>query len=179
MATTHTRLMTFAEFDQLPEPQTCRYELRHGGLFTLAPPIHQHSRAQRQLRRLLERAAGESGVVEKEFPFRALPEYEYRVADVAYVPKGRWDAIDPKGLLSGAPELVVEVLSPSNTVAEIIDKKAVCLENGSREFWVVDIDHRQVEVSTPNGRTMTYKSGQQIPLFFAAGAELWVDEIFS
>ena len=179
MATTPTRLMTFAEFARLPEPKAGHYELRHGELFTAAPPIHQHSRVQRQLRRLLETSAGDSGVVEKEFPFRARPEYEYRIADVGYVPKDRWDAIDPKGLLSGAPELVVEVLSASNTEAEIIDKKTVCLENGSREFWVVDIDHRQVEVSTPDGRTMTYKSGQQIPLFFAAGAEITVDKIFA
>jgi Uma2 family endonuclease len=178
VAATHTRLMTFAEFDLLPEPQTCRYELRHGELVTVAPPIHQHSRAQRQLRRMLEKAAGESGVVENEFPFRALPEYEYRVADVAFLSKDRWDNIDPKGLLAGVPELVIEVLSPSNTVAEIIDKKTVCLENGAREFWVVDIDHRQVEVSTPDGRGNTYKSGQHIPLFFTMDAQLAVDAIF-
>jgi len=63
-------------------------------------------------------------------------------------------------------------LLPSNTVAEIIDKKRMCLENGSREFWSVDIEHRQVEVSTPDGR-------QYIPLFFAACAQLAVDSIFS
>jgi len=171
--------MTFAEFAQLPEPQACRYELRHGELVTLAPPIQEHSRAQWQLRRSLERAAGECGAVKEEFSFRALPDYEYRVADVAFLSKDRWENIDPKGLLSGAPELVIEVLSPSNTVAEIFDKKTLCLENGSLEFWIVDLDHRQVEVSTPDGRTVTYKSGQQIPLFFAAGSTLAVDTIFS
>lgn len=179
MVTTHTRLMTFSEFEQLPEPQTCRYELRHGELVEVAPPIHEHSRVQRQLRRLLERAAGESGVVENEFPFRAVPEYEYRVADTVYLLKDRWDKIDPKGLLAGVPELVVEVLSPSNTAAEIIDKKTLCLENGAREFWIVDIDHRQVEVSTPDGYAKTYKSGEHIPLFFAEGARLAVDAIFA
>ena len=128
---------------------------------------------------MLDKAAGESGVVENEFPFRALPEYEYRVADVAFLSKDRWDNIDPKGLLSGVPELVTEVLSPSNTVTEIIDKKTVCLENGGREFWVVDIEHRQVEVSTPDGRTMIYKSGQRIPLFFTVDAQLAVDAILA
>lgn len=91
----------------------------------------------------------------------------------------RWDNIDPKGLLVGAPELVIEVLSPSKTVAEIFDKRTLCLENGSREFWTVDIEHRQVEVSTPEGRGTTYKSGQHIPLFFAADAQLAVDSIFA
>jgi len=98
---------------------------------------------------------------------------------VAFLSKDRWDNIDPKGLLAGVPELVMEVLSPSNTVAEIIDKKTVCLENGAREFWVVDIEHRQVEVSTPDGRGTTYKASQHIPLFFAEDAQLAADAIFS
>ena len=99
MATTHTRLMTFAEFEQLPEPKGDHYELRHGELVTVAPPIQEHSRAQWQLRRMLEKAAGDRGVVREEFSFRALPEYEYRVADVAFLSKDRWDNIDPKGCL--------------------------------------------------------------------------------
>ncbi len=170
----NTRLMTFAEFERLPEPSGAGHELHHGELFTLAPPPHEHYLVQRRLRRLLERDAGE---VDIEMAFRAEPEYEYRVADVAFVSKDRWAQIPHKGILGGSPELVVAVLSPSNTVAEIFDKKAPCLENGSREFWVVDIDHRQVEVSTPDGRTITYKSGQRIPLFFA-GAEIAVEAMF-
>ena len=35
-----------------------------------------------------------------------------------------------------------------------------------------DIEHRQVEVSTSDGRTITYKSGRRIPLFFAVNAQL-------
>ena len=179
MATTHTRLMTFAEFARLPEPQSYRCELRHGALVKVAPPKHKHYLVQRRLRRLLESAAGDAGEVDTEMAFRALPEHEYRVADVAFVTNARWVQIPPEGNLHGVPELVIEVLSPSNTVAEIIDKKTVCLENSAREFWVVDIEHGQVEVSTPDGHGKTYKSGQHIPLFFAESAELAVDAIFS
>lgn len=94
-----------------------------------------------------------------------------------FVPQERWQKIDLNGYFEGAPELVAEILSPSNTKKEILDKSKLCLENGAREFWVVDIDRRQVEVSTPDGRTITYPSGQQIPLFFATGG-LAVDAIF-
>ena len=59
---------------------------------------------------------------------------------------------------------------------ELIEKKDLCLETGSREFWVVNAKRRHVEVSTPDGRTVTYKSGQQIPLIF--GGSLAVDAIF-
>jgi Uma2 family endonuclease len=46
---------------------------------------------------------------------------------------------------------------------EILDKEKLCLENGCREFWVVDAKRRQVKVSTPDGLTKTYQRGQEIP----------------
>jgi Uma2 family endonuclease len=78
--------------------------------------------------------------------------------------------------LLDSPEIVIEVLSPSNTATEMLDKEQICMENGAKEFWVVDIDRRQVKVSTPDGRTVAYKFGQEIPLQFAG--KLAVDEIF-
>jgi len=139
-----TRLMTIAQFDELSETsQGFRYELRHGEPVKVPPPKHDHFSAQRRLRRLLERAVGETGEVEIELAFRPLPEYEFWRADVGFVSRERWQRISPKGNLEGAPELVVEVLSPSNTAAEMLDRRNVCLENGSREFWLVDLAHRQ------------------------------------
>ena len=175
MATTTTKLMTFAEFGRIPDPPGYRYELRRGELVQTPFPEFPHIRAQWQLRRLLEDAAESAGVVDKEIPYRPLPEHECWGADVAFVSKERWESVDR--YLMEAPELVVEVLSPSNTVAEMLDKRNVCLENGSREFWVVDTGLRQVEVSTPDGHTITYKPGQEIPLFF--GGRLAVDAIFA
>jgi len=53
------------------------------------------------------------------------------------------------------------------------------LENGGRQFWRVDLDGRFIKVSTPDGHTITYKSGQHIPLFFAPGASIAVAAIFA
>lgn len=176
MATTPTRLMTFEEFEALPDREGFRYELHHGELIEVPPPEHPHARAQWQLRRLLEPAAGPGGVVDKEIAYRALPEHEYRVADVAYMPRARWDAI--QDYLFGAPDLVVEILSPSNTVTEMREKRKLCLANGSVEFWVVDPEQREVEVSTPDGHSVIYSSGQRIPLFFSPGSAIPVEAIF-
>jgi Uma2 family endonuclease len=173
VASTPTRLMTFAEYEQVPNQPGGRYELRHGELAAVTYPFHPHVRAQRQLRRLLENAAGESGVVHTEMPFRPLPEHECWAADVAYVAKARWDAIDR--YLFGAPELVIEVLSPSNTKAEMQERERICVENGSVEFWAVDTERCEVRVATRGGQA-TYKAGQRIPLFF--GGTIAVDEIF-
>jgi hypothetical protein len=127
---------------------------------------------------VLERHAGESFWVRYEMAFRALPEYELRVADVGVVTMVRWDATDENDNLRGAPDLVVEILSPSNTFVEIGDKERLCLENGCQEFWIVDPMHRQVKVSTPDGITRTYRAGQEIPLNLFSSGTLAVDAIF-
>jgi Uma2 family endonuclease len=180
VATTPTRLMNFAEFEQLPEPRGFHhYELRHGELVQVAPPKSDHFMVQQRLRDLLDQAAAGAGRAFTEVGFRALPEGEFRVADVAYASNERWTRFKTESYFLSAPELVVEVLSPSNSAAEMLDKEQICLENGCREFWIVDIDRRQVKVSTPDGHTVTYKAGQEIRVFYASGATVPVDAILS
>ena len=180
MATTTNRLMTVEEFCKLPEDSGPVYhELRHGELVAVTRPKFKHTLVQRQLRRLLEPLTLPGGFVEIEVAFRALPENELRVADVAYLSPARFRMVKPDDHVRGAPDLVVEILSPSNTVAEIYDKEKLCLENGAQEFWVVDADRKQVKISTPDGRTITYKSGQEIPLPLFGGAAIAVDAIFA
>jgi Uma2 family endonuclease len=177
MGDSTARLMTVEEFRQLPETGPFYYELRHGELVQVTRPKKRHSDVQRGLRRLLEGLAGAAGIVDTEWAFRALPEYELRVADVAFVSKDRWQQCDDNDNLRGAPELVFEVLSPSNTATEIIDKEKLCLENSCLEFWVVDPVKRLVKVSTPDGLTKTYQERQDIPLGLFPGT-LAVSSIF-
>ncbi|HEY1337770.1 MAG TPA: Uma2 family endonuclease [Bryobacteraceae bacterium] len=179
MAATITRQMTVEEFRSLPETGPFYYELRNGELVKVTRPKMKHQRLQRKLRILLEAAAGQMGVVECEVAFRALADFDLRVADVAYVNRERWESVDDEDNLHGAPDLVVEILSPSNTVSEILDKEKLCLENGCSEFWLVDGDRRQIKVSTPDGITTTYRSGQEIPLRVFGGGSLKVDAVFA
>ncbi len=115
-------------------------------------------------------------MVETEWGFRPHLEYEFRTADVAFVSRQRVSSVEPDGHLMGAPELVAEVLSPSNRRGKISETKRLCLENGCREFWVLDPKRRTVTVSTLDGRDETFAAGQRIPLMF--GGELPVEAIF-
>jgi Uma2 family endonuclease len=180
MADTTTHLMTVAEYEQIPERNAgFYYELHHGELVKVCFPKRTHYKLQRRLRRLLEDPAGDAGVVDIEIAFRPLPEHELWAADVAFVSKARWEQADPDGYLLGAPELVIEILSPSNTAEEILDKEKTCLEGGCPEFWAVNEKRRQVKVTTPDGVTKTYHEGQQIPLTFFGGGSLAVSAIFT
>ena len=171
--------MTVEELRRLPESGTPFCELRHGELVKVTPPKFKHRLIQNRLVDLLRPLAPAGGYVSMEFDFRALPEHELRTADVAFVTKERFEAIDPEDNLHGAPDLVIEVLSPSNTAAEMNEREKLCLENGCQEFWVVDSDLRQVKVSTPDGITTTYRAGQEIPLRLFGGGSLRVDAIFA
>ena len=179
MAATTTHLMTVEEFSDLPKDDGPVYhELHHGEIVAVPRAKYKHYFLQSRLRDELRAVAPPGGLVEIEFAFRALPEYELRVADIAYVPTERKESIDPDNYLQGAPDLVIEVLSPSNKVAELYEREKLCLENGAQEFWIIDQDRRQVKVSTPDGRTITYTSGSEIPLTLFGGAKLAVDTIF-
>jgi Uma2 family endonuclease len=53
--------------------------------------------------------------------------------------------IDSKGCI-GAPDLVIEVLSPGNTDKEMNEKFEIYEENGVKEYWLVEPDHHIVLV---------------------------------
>jgi Uma2 family endonuclease len=178
MGATTTRLMTFAEFEELPDEICRRHELRHGELVAMPLPVHRHVWLQYRIRKLLETRSPESDIIENLMRFRLTPDHEYWVADIAYMPRAKWDRIDLKGYLDCAPDLVVEILPPSNTAAEMNDRKKTFLESGCREFWLVDAANRQIDVSTPHGVTTTYRAGQAIPLPLFGGGALPVDDVF-
>lgn len=71
------------------------------------------------------------------------------VPDVVWISKGRLTALlDEAGHLTGAPELVVEVLSPG-TENERRDREAklkLYQVKGVQEYWIVDWRVKQVEV---------------------------------
>jgi Uma2 family endonuclease len=177
VASTTTKLMTFEEIARLPEPGGLSYyELHNGELVQLTRPALNHMFVQKRLQTLLD-AASAAGYAFVEVGLRMLPEFEYRIADVAWSPRDHWAQMDPAGQFMGVPELVIEVLSPSNTAGQLLDREQLCLDNGAREFWVVNMERRQVKVTSREGRAAIYKAGQQIPLFF--GGSIAVDAIFA
>lgn len=125
----------------------------------------------------LERICNE-WFVSMAFAFRPLPEYELWVADVAVVPAGRARTIPMNGWLAGAPDLAVEVISPSNTLREINDREQICFQGGCREFWVVDPDLRTIRVSTPDGQGHTYRMGDEVPLDRFSPGKLAIADLF-
>ena len=71
-----------------------------------------------------------------------------RSPDLSFVAKARLQGLKrlPKGYFNGAPDLAVEVISPSNTFEEIHNKLIEYFESGARLVWVVNPDEQSVLV---------------------------------
>jgi Uma2 family endonuclease len=171
-------LMTVEKFDALPERQDILEELHWGLLVTLPRPKAWHVKLQMKLTEFLQPAAAELGYIVMELPFRAVAEYDLRAADVAFVTKTRWDEVND-GYLVGPPELVIEIVSASNTKNQLREYAALCLANGSHEFWTVDHKTKTVTVTARNGQSTKYSPGMNVPTKVLGGAGLAIDRIFS
>ncbi len=73
------------------------------------------------------------------------------VADVAVFGLSRWEETPDDDYFRGVPEIVIEVLSPSNTTSEMMDREEICLRRGGREFWLVDPERESVKVVRADG----------------------------
>jgi Uma2 family endonuclease len=177
MATT-AGLITVAEFRALQNPPGGYYELRNGELSFESYPPKLHQQIQMALAFALKNQIGMQGHVGVELGFRPTPEYNEWAADVALVPRQRWLATPPTDCLAGAPDLLAEVLSPSNTELAMNERAAVCLAAGCRQFWVIDPNPATVTVISLGRKNIIYGVGDQIDLAEFGGGEVSVAEIF-
>jgi Uma2 family endonuclease len=64
-----------------------------------------------------------------------------KVPDVMWLSKDHPKILEDKALaLYPAPDICIEILSPSNTVEEIAGKKALYFEAGAKEVWICDAE---------------------------------------
>lgn len=128
---------------------------------------------------LLKGLVGNTRVVQMEMAFRPAPEHEVWQADVACVSAERDAATGDDEYLMGSPELVVEVLSPSNTMDEILERQDICLANGCASFWTVDPKRQIVMVTTPDRRTVVFDRQSLVPLPEPLKGSIEIAKVFS
>ncbi len=169
--------LSVEEYERIPNPPGGWYELHHGELAAMTYPVHPHKALQRRIRKLLEAMAEPLGLVaDTEFPYRPLPQNEVWGADVACLTGARYEGIAK--WLDGSPELVVEVKSPSNSKAELIDKAMTTLAGaGAEEFWIVDLETRTVTVHSKSSGIQVYSGDTAIPVALCNG-QLRLKDLF-
>jgi Uma2 family endonuclease len=134
-----TALMTFAEFEQLPDAPGKR-ELIDGELITMPPPELRHSTLVKRLFGLLLRHLPESRVWPDRTGYRILDGWIEPDVSVSWPDQRR----DEKYFL-GSPMIAIEILSPGE---EIERKLTLYFAEGAAEVWVIDGKRRAMIVYT-------------------------------
>ncbi len=139
MATVLSPPLTLEEFARLPE-DGARHEMNAGELLTLPPPKSLHSRVALTILEALQQHLRQHGAL------RVIPEAGYvlsrdrltiRQPDVSILSRERIRTTDPDNYFEGAPELAVEVISPSESAEDLEIKTRQYLQNGGRQVWIV------------------------------------------
>ncbi|MEJ7577713.1 MAG: Uma2 family endonuclease [Pyrinomonadaceae bacterium] len=155
MSTATTKLMTADELFELPD-DNFRYDLVKGELRRMSPAGSEHGAIIINFSLLIAQhvKAYKLGIVfgaGTGFKLESDPN-TVRAPDIAFVRRERVPASGvPRGFWQGAPDLAVEVVSPSDKLYEIDEKIDDYLAAGVSLVWVVYPKKRSVTVYSPGG----------------------------
>ncbi len=181
MSSVAQRLMTAEEFWQFANDK--HRELVRGEVVENMPPNLRHGKIASKLSRLLgiwaENSVGGYVGVEGGYILSRDPD-TVRGPDVSYI---RADRVPPDNVLGSfgafAPDLAVEIVSPSETIASVREKVRDFLAAGTPLVWTVYPDVHEVVAHTPDGLARTYGEGdilehpEALPGFSCKVAELF------
>jgi Uma2 family endonuclease len=148
-----THLLTADDLWQLPDDGN-RHELVKGELRTMPPAGFEHGATSIKLSVMLGRHAEANGLgqlvaAETGFLIAQNPD-TVRAPDIGFVRQQRIQAVGmTRKFWPEAPDLAVEVLSPSDTVNQVDEKVEEWLSAGTSLVWVVNPRQRTVTVHRP------------------------------
>jgi Uma2 family endonuclease len=136
--------------DMLHWDESFHAEINDGALFVMDPPgtYHQGIAAELtyQLKHFLK--GKEAKVYPGPFGVRLFPKED--LSDTTVLEPDITVVCDPAKLdkrgCNGAPDLIIEILSPANTRHDLVYKFNKYLKAGVREYWTVDPESHSVQV---------------------------------
>jgi Uma2 family endonuclease len=137
--------LTYLDYCALPD-DGLRYEIINGALFSEPSPRRAHQRAAFRLATLLDAHTRARGLGEVWIaPFDViLDRTTVVVPDVVFVTRDRLGIVAERGV-EGAPDLVIEILSPSTGRRDRVAKLNAYSRHGVRHYWLVDPAEKTLE----------------------------------
>jgi Uma2 family endonuclease len=175
---------TYADF--LEWDEDFRAELLDGEIVMMATPSTTHQRVSGelsfQIRSYLEGKT--CRVFAAPYAVRLFPQKDnyddtVLVPDITVVCDS--EKLDEKGC-NGAPDLVIEIISPSTAKYDRIVKFRKYQNAGVREYWIVDTEIKSVHVCIlENGRYImfVYDETEKVPVAVLKGCEIDLQKIFA
>ncbi len=173
--------LTFSDYLETPDDE--RYELLGGDLLMPPSPNISHQAVQMSLGSLLyfwvmERRLGQVFSSPCDV---VLSDSDVVQPDILFISNERRHIITGANV-QGAPDLVVEILSPSTSGHDWTTKRELYGRHGVREYWIVDTDERTVTAFLPrDGRlevVRTFREGDELSSFVLDGFSVDLGKIF-
>ena len=138
--------LTVAEYRNLPETGP-RYQLIEGDLYMAPAPDRFHQDISRNLEVMLANYLSEHPIgVLYDAPFDVyLTDTDVFQPDLLIVLNENRGILTDAGA-EGAPDLVVEVLSPKTRQLDLVTKKRIYARMGVKELWIIDPEPKEVAV---------------------------------
>jgi len=173
---TTTTLVTVQEFLQLPEIEGQRMELIGGEVVTMGRGGRSHEFVKSNIAKLLFAwlLQNRPGRVLLETGFQ-VDNYDSLIPDLSYVSKDP-GAPGTTGLIQGAPDLAVEVVS-SEAAARLSKKVALYPAHGGKSVWVVYPEEQKVSIHVP-GQAKEFQRDHEIEDPILPGFRASVSAIF-
>ena len=175
---------TYEDYKNLPESETQRYELLEGELVMVPAPSFEHQSISIHLEvRLYEFVRRRDLGIVLDAPLDVVLSEENVVQpDILFISKARRKIIH-KEEIRGAPDLVVEILSPYTAGRDRTLKKKLYARYGVKEYWLVDPEEKTIEVLKLGQRGFerfaVYKRPDTLQSPLLAGLQIPLREVFS
>ena len=169
--------------DYCAAPADNRYELLDGELIIVPAPNTKHQRVNRELTTRLDRFISDRGSGELFYaPFDVvLSDSDIVQPDLLFVSREREHMITAENM-RGAPDLVIEILSPSTADKDRGKKRTLYGKHGVTEYWLVDPAAETVQIHRLQGETLiptrTFGREETLRSPLLSGLELHLDDIF-
>ena len=160
------------------------YELVKGNLYQIRTPPGRHQYAQSELFYKMMHHVSENnlGTVFATPTAVLLTEYSAPQPDLVFLSQEKMDLFDPYWGIKGAPDIMVEIVSPTSYKRDHLLKKELYAEHGIPEYWIVDPSYHAVEVFVlKEGRYERHAfgiDGETVGSHILQGFELEVSSIF-
>jgi Uma2 family endonuclease len=147
-----TTLLTLEPFEQMPEQDAARYELKDGELVRMGTAKYGHEKTKYRVqhRLLTYRLENPIGEAHAEMAFAIRPE-RVCVPDISFLRNELLQRADDEHIFRGAPGLAIEVISENESALELRQKIPEYLEAGSKAVWAFYPNLRVVAVYNAAG----------------------------
>ena len=135
---------TYEDYVLMPEGK--RYEIVEGELYMVPAPTTTHQRISRKLEEMLSRFVEERKLGEVfDAPIDVVfSETDIVQPDIIFISNENKNIIKEENI-KGAPDLIIEILSPSSAQRDKTIKKKLYAKNGVKEYWLVETQKRTIE----------------------------------